>query len=323
MLREVLCAVLVILAVLLALTIWGNSRRARSAVGGEAPARILSTHHHGHELSAALLAARREADDAAGAPAATGGASNATSGGTDWTKYDTWAELRGAPAYATYWADRAAVLKEYPADWSRVRDELKDALAEPREWAGTVNIVDGVPAVTRKMPSPHDVDSRGGASVPAHLVEAIGRAPAMFFFHTHPEPVSPLISGIDAAAAVIDGYQGRYAAHLVVSPTAITMYGLSPDTLADIQNTSNPRAAAARLAYDLYNAVDGLRSYHQYYSVRDLAAIMRKMGMVYAVYPLDPFVRVAHNHVFVSSSRVDVESAQAQLDRVKDAQAQN
>ena len=244
-----------------------------------------------------------------------------------WTEYKSWKELAGTSAYRQYWQDRITVLKNYPTDWSKVRKQLASILKEPREWAGSINLTgaDGTPSVVAKVPSPfkigESVQGKTSATIPPEVVAKVTDVPAMFFFHTHPESTSPLISSIDASAAVLGCYHGHHAAHVVVSTGAVIMYGLLPATLARIWTDSHPHAAATRKSYDVYSAIEGLRSYGTYYSAQDLANIMANMGMLYVVYPLDPFVRVAHNNAFVPSQVVNVDEVRRQLVRIEDAQA--
>lgn len=244
-----------------------------------------------------------------------------------WTEYKSWKELAGTSAYRQYWQDRTTVLKNYPTDWSKVRKQLASILKEPREWAGSINLTgaDGTPSVVAKVPSPfkigESVQGKTSATIPPEVVAKVTDVPAMFFFHTHPESTSPLISSIDASAAVLGCYHGHHAAHVVVSTGAVIMYGLLPATLARIWTDPHPHVAATRKSYDVYSAIEGLRSYGTYYSAQDLANIMANMGMLYVVYPLDPFVRVAHNNAFVPSQVVNVDEVRRQLVRIEDVQA--
>jgi hypothetical protein len=286
--------------------------------------------HHGHEVMHCVLQSKAEQTIGfrPGRLGITGGAgtgANASAGA--WTTYKTWKDLAGTPAYRQYWQERTEVLKNYPTEWGRVREQLKAALSDSREWAGSINITGAgrSPSVVSKIPSPfavgEAVEHGASAVIPADVVAKASETPAMFFFHTHPTATSPLISSIDASAAVLGCYLGHHAAHLVVSPDAIIMYGLLPATLARIWGDPNPHVAAERKSYDVYSAVEGLRSYGAYYSARDLAGIMERMGLLYVVYPLDSFVRVAYSNVFIPQQSVNTDEARRQLARVEAAQA--
>lgn len=313
--------------------------RRGGAEAAPAPRAAVHVVHHAHELSRGALAARLGEARAFVPPGSgrTGGgarpggrpAAGAPADRRDWTEFASWQELSAAPQWRRYLAERQAVLKRYPSDWGAVRADLAGVLRAPpgeapREWAGSINLVGGVPRVASKVPSPfamgENVGPGASAAIPADVVSEISGRPAMFFYHTHPAPVSPLVSSIDAAGAVLDCYMGHYAAHLVISPDAIIMYGLLPRTQAQIWDNPHPYLVAVRKSFDVYAAIEGLRSRGDFYSARDLERIMRDLGLLYVVYPVDSFADLYYNSVFVPSRRADLGEMGRQLAQLAAAQ---
>lgn len=291
---------------------------------------------HPHELMRAVFDDKLETmrGDHGGAirpPTLGGGAlGGGALGGGDkrkWTDFATWKELAGTPQFRQYWMERQHALKNYPASWARVRKQLAAEVQDSHEWAGCINLTsvkpsdksgftELVPEVVEKLPGPQGA----GAMISVEVMRKISRRPAMFLFHTHPSNTSPFVSSLDVATAIMGCFLGHHAAHLVVSEQAIIMYGLLPATLARLWDDGHPQLAAARKSFDAYNAIEALRSYGDYYSAKDIEGVMRNLGLLYVIFPLDSFAQTYYSEVFVPSTRVNLGELRTQLQMLEHAQ---
>jgi len=232
-----------------------------------------------------------------------------------WTAYETWEDLKAdESAWKAYEADRETVLRDLAHDWSGVRQELTKALADNREWAGRINLVDGKLKIVELVASPYaigeHVSGRAAAVLPVEMVAKLRAQPALFIFHTHPQGTCVLVSSNDAVCALLDTSSDRTAAHVIVTPESLVMYGASPRLRALIQQSSNPMAETRRRAFDLYSAMEGMRSWHlpsgrPGFQAEEQEKLMRLHGMLHVTYPLDAYAQTARNWVFTPGPEVD------------------
>jgi len=236
-----------------------------------------------------------------------------------WREYKTWDALEAdEAAHRVYLAERAQALTRLPQDWSRVREQAAGLLADNREWLGYIDYVDGRLEITEKVPSPLGLkegtfDGRGGA-VPPETLRAVARRPALFLFHTHPGPASgQWPSPDDFELAVYHTYRARYAAHIVVAPDVVYLYGLREGRRAAVWADPNPHYAALRLGYDIYNVMWAHRSYADYFAASEIAALAEKFGVLCVAYPSDRFVREASTTRYFATQEVDFDGAEKKL----------
>lgn len=224
-----------------------------------------------------------------------------------WREYETWEELgRDKAASQRYWKECGDFLNHLPKDWSKVREEAKEMIADDREWAGHIDIVKGVPQIVSKYRSStgqeNDDMSARRASVSADVSKKVWSKPGLIAFHTHPadktlhpdfdvHPPSPP----DLALAVTEGFHGQFAAQVVLSPQAIFVYGLGGNTVTQLWNSEHPYFYAARLSYDVYSSIAGTRSYVQSRRIDEDEKILDKFGMFYFIIPEDGFAQSLYN----------------------------
>ena len=161
-----------------------------------------------------------------------------------------------------------------------------------------------------------------GAKVPADSVKVIHGKPALFAYHTHPVGSgAQWPSPEDLAAAILDTFRGRFAAHVVISPDVIYVYGLSATRTFQLLDDPNPYLAALRLENDVYNAFAAMRSYADFYPVFEMERLAEKFGLVFMQYPLDSFARTQYLQLHRTSQAVDFDAAEVRLQRLREAAA--
>jgi hypothetical protein len=248
-----------------------------------------------------------------------------SSKGADWRGVATWADLvKDKPALRQYWKEHNQVYSHLALDWTAVRAELAPILRQNREWAGRMDIVDGKPVIVEKLASPfavgENVSGRTAAMVPAEIVKKLDDKPSLFVFHTHPKGVCELVSSSDVVAAILQTYLGRTAAHVLVTPDSIVLYGVRPSLYNEIWSSPQPHFAALRKAYDAYTAMEGMRSWGRNYKVRDVEALMERHHLFYVVYPLDGYAQLYYNMSYPTWWETDTKALRTMLNALERAE---
>lgn len=268
---------------------------------------------------------------------AHGGANGGANGGAigknkikPWTECATWDEVfEKDEVRNAYWDDVTAALNDLDLDWSDVRAELGDKLYDNREWAGRINLVNGKPKIVELVPSPHAVGEgpltkQAAAMVPAEVIEALERKPALFMFHTHPGEVagSATPSPIDVAGALWIAYTGRFAADLVISPYGVLMYGPNPDFRLAVWGDDNTAEEAqlnlCRRIADVLAAMEGTRSWVSPWYLETFASTLRGYNVDYIVFPTDKYAYMDRRSSFTSPAPVDHESLHDYHKRIRE-----
>lgn len=244
-------------------------------------------------------------------PVTGGEREKAVHGGKHWTKFDTWEELtKNGEAVDQYQKEKNEVMKNFKFDWSQVREQAAPLLKDNREWGGLINIVNGKPKIVLKVQSPlkigEGVAGDTGAVIPAEVMRKITERPAMFVFHTHPEGLSNMLSPTDLSLGVLGLYDGRYGAHVMISPDLVTVYAPKPELIDHIWDDPHPPMAAVRTAFDLYNSAMALRSWATDYTFRDLERICDSLGFGYYLFPTDNFMNLYYFFMYSSAGRVNI-----------------
>ena len=247
-----------------------------------------------------------------------------------WTEYETWEELsKDRAAFNTYGQDTLDVLVNIPGDWSAVRKASAKMLKDNREWAGLIDVVDGVPTITKKVASPSLVGESSSlaaaAEVPAEVIDPLIRKPAYYFFHTHPDMlVSPqLVSPADVLLAAHTSFLGHYAANIMISSSVIAMYGMYKEPLDRISSSPHPYLEFSQYCLDLYAALVGLRSRRERYSIMDFANTLKEFGMFYFELSTDAYATKYYNTLYSAPRSVtDLDAYDMYLRAVELAQTE-
>lgn len=247
-----------------------------------------------------------------------------------WTEYRTWEKLRkDKAAMGRYHNDVFRVMNEIPPDWSALRAAAAPLLADDREWAGLINVIDGVPTIVEKVPSPTKVGETTrlnvSAEVPVEVIDKLSTRPAYYMFHTHPDKVvSPqLVSTADILLAVTESFFGHYAANAMVSSTAIVLYGMYKEPLDRIFAAEHPYLEFTQYCLDVYGALTGLRSRQGTHSIRDFTTVLEQFGIFHIVLPTDGYANLYYNTVYSYPRNItDIDSYERQLKLVEGAQAE-
>lgn len=273
-----------------------------------------------------------------GTPSAVGGGTAAKSAAASktkvkpWRSFETWQELaRDQQASQRYWKECNDFVTNLPKDWSKVRKAAKKMIDDDREWAGHIDIVNGVPEIVTSFRSASGIDetekSARRASVSADVMKKVWEKPGLLAFHTHPtdptvhpdfniHPPSPP----DIGVAVTSGFHGHFAAQVVLSPQAIFIYGLQGQTVTQLWNSEHPYFYAARLAYDTYSTMAATRSYHDNRRLDEDESILRKFGVFYYVIPEDGYAQSLYNTRSRWGSFVDFEDLELYIQDLRRAQ---
>jgi hypothetical protein len=245
-----------------------------------------------------------------------------------WTSFPTWVALsKDKKALDQYWKERSEVGNHFPSNWNKVRQVAHEMVHSDREWAGLINIVDGVPQIVSKHPSPlkageglHSGEVEG-AVVPASLINKINKKPALFMYHTHPAGVgAQWPSPHDLANSILHTYRGHYLAHVVIASDVIYLYGVNSQRTTQIWDDPHPNLAVIRFAFDTFNAFSAMRSYESYYPHGEMEKLATKLGLLYAHFPTDEYAHVIYNRNHRLSQLVDLRASRYHLDSVANAQ---
>jgi hypothetical protein len=247
-----------------------------------------------------------------------------------WRSYATWNELmKDKGALDVYWEERSEILNSLPDDWAKVRKQAAPLIADPFEWAGHIDIVKGQLQIVSKYPSKAKEKqpewSAVRASVSPEVAQKVWSKPALFVFHTHPEEKNQLDaahppSPPDLSSAIFSSFKGHYAAELVLSRTAIYMYGLRAARRTALWNMPHPSLEVTRVAFDAFCAFSSMRSYAEFYSLAELEALTGKFGMFYVTYPGDGYAQSRFNHLIQLASHVDVSELRQRAEELDEAQ---
>lgn len=232
--------------------------------------------------------------------------------GESWRKYKNWDDLESdLKAYKAYSRERDQLLKHLPSNWSKVWDALRDKLEDDREWGGNIDVGgEGCPEVEALYSSSLKVGENTEANVAAMITaedsQKFTERPSLLVFHTHPRGTSTLVSPSDLAFCILESYRGRTAGHALVTPDAIVLYGLLPQTRSRILDSHNIKEAAYRYAFDVYTSFEALRSYGDGYTVRDVEGLAARLGLFYITFPTDAYAQRYHNTVYVPHEKVNI-----------------
>ena len=211
-----------------------------------------------------------------------------------WTDFESWTALVADKKHLdAYWADRLEAIRNPPTDWSGVRAATAHLLDENREWAGNINQVDGKLVITQMFPSRHAVGEGVGPGVAATISEDVHNKvwsrPSLFVFHTHPNKpgVQHDPSPMDIANGSQCAFHGHFAANLVISPSAIYMYGLEETRREALWAERYPLLSGMRFSFDVFNAFSGMRSYAEYQTLDELETAAKRYGMFMLAYAND------------------------------------
>jgi hypothetical protein len=235
-----------------------------------------------------------------------------------WMKHKTWDSLLTSSdeLYDQYFNDKSLALTRLPSDWSEVRKAAKPMVNSDREWAGIIDIVDGVPKVTFKYPSDTKAQEN---EAKVDLTKAQERT-GYYVFHTHPAGYSNLISSADAVIAASCSFYGRYACNVVMCDESITLYGLTIPTINLLHKNPHPHLALAKYQLDIYNVISSVRSRSEYFSVREYNDLIRSMGMFIWVFPSDRYTSWANTRVYQHSTHTDFQELMCLVDKVAELQ---
>jgi len=247
-----------------------------------------------------------------------------------WTEFESWEELReDRTAHGAYVEDVTNAVNNIPADWSALRAASAEMLKDDREWAGLINLVNGVPTIVEKVASPIKVGDSASlrimGEVPLEVINMLTRKPAYYFFHTHPDTVKTpqLVSPEDVIVAAHESFMGRYAANLMVSTPLIAMYGMYKEPLDRIYSAPHPYLEFSQYSLDLYAALVGMRSRKERYTISDFANTLREFGMFYIELPTDAYANKYYNTVYSAPRSItDVSTYDMHLRAVELAQAE-
>jgi len=233
-----------------------------------------------------------------------------------WREYDTWEDLmQDKGALNVYWEERNEVLNNLPTDWTKVRKQCAPLVKDPYEWAGHIDLVDGRLQIVSKYPSKNQPGrpewSAVRASVSPEVSRRVWAKPALFVYHTHPiDNEAPTMaqppSSADLSVSVFSSFKGHYAAELVLSPNAIYMYGLRAARRTALWNSSQRTLEVSRVAFDVYTAFSAMRSYAEYYTMREIEGLAHKFGFFFVTYPDDNFAQPRYNLMMQLRGYVDM-----------------
>lgn len=220
-----------------------------------------------------------------------------------WTDFESWTELIADKKHLdSYWADRLEAIRNPPTDWSSVRAATAHLLKENREWAGNINLIDGKLVITRMFPSRYavgeSVEPGIAATISQDVHDKVWSQPSLFVFHTHPDQpgVQHDPSSMDIANGTQCAFHGHFAANLVISPSAIFMYGLEETRREALWAERYPLLAGMRFSFDVFNAFSGMRSYAEYQTLDELESAAKRFGMFLLAYANDDHY-AARRHV--------------------------
>jgi hypothetical protein len=152
--------------------------------------------------------------------------------------------------------------------------------------------------------SPTEYGEEGGttfASVPYELLDRVASQPALFIFHTHADhaDASPLPSSTDISLAITMGYNGRYAAWVLISRYGVFIYTPSWRAYKDIHGAKDPALALKHYRHDTVAAFEAMRSWTPW-TLDDYSHLYQRHKMLYVVYPSPAYVADSYRLKFVS-----------------------
>jgi hypothetical protein len=282
----------------------GTARRFRRAVNDHQKIRVPVNPENGHRDPSAVHGGKDK--EKKGLPQLS------------WMKHKTWESLISSSdeVYAQYTDDKNLAFDEMPSDWSEVRKAAKPMVNSDREWAGIIDIVDGVPKVTYKYPS----ETKAQGDVATVDSEKARERPGYYVFHTHPVGYSNLISPADAVIAATCSFYGKYACSVVMCDESITFYGLTIPTIDLLLKDPHPRLALAKYQLDIYNVISSLHSRSEYFKRDEYNDLIRGMGMFIWVLPTDRYTISSTQFSYRLSTHTDFKELMCLVDNVAELQ---
>jgi hypothetical protein len=245
-----------------------------------------------------------QAPAGAPAPPKKGGAANKRRKYA-WEKYNTIEDLRkDSAAYKKFTELQEDLRYDLNFNWSAVLKSVHHVMHSNREYIGLINYVDGELQITHMEPSKTSINRKKAlendvvASIGYEQATRISKIPSLFIFHTHPiQPgvVSPLPSLHDIIISFIWCIQNQFVGSLVISEYGVIMITIDPSLVAEFnamtKSGAKKREMTIRVLTDLCATLISVRSWRKW-RLEDLQDTLRRMGVLYVIYPSSAYVAV-------------------------------
>lgn len=335
--EKILIFILIIILVILGVLITRASKKKPFTIFGGAPCA-----HCGHFLGNALHETRkRQAETALPNLPPSNFAKRVspireiTHGGAgkkpkkQWTACKTWDEVfQDDDMRQSYWDDVNHVLNELGLNWDSVLAELGEKLYDDREWAGRINVVDGVPKIVELVPSPYaagegPLPAQAVAMVPSEIVEALEKKPAFFIFHTHPKeaPGSAFPSPTDVVGSMMIAYTGHFIADLMISPYGVFMYGPNYDfrlAIRKCKTAEDAKLTLYRRNADIIAALEGARSWTTPWKLETYIHMAEQYDVEYISFPTYKYAKADRRSLYTMPPVIDHDHLHDYHSRIKE-----